>query len=86
MKSLNHLKKSQSAIIKSIDINNCKTQNMILANQIKNRLIEMGIIEGAFVTLLHTGFGGEPLAIRLNNYNTMLSLGKLEASLIKIEE
>jgi Fe2+ transport system protein FeoA len=46
----------------------------------------MGFIEDAMVKVLHVGCGGEPIAIRINNYNTMLSLRKLEASLVQVEE
>lgn len=86
MKTLADLKKLQTAIIKSIDYTNCKIQDIVTASNIENRLLEMGFIEEAKIKVLHIGFGGEPIALRINNYNTMLSLRKLEASLVKVEE
>ncbi len=86
MKTLDQLKKLQTAIIKSIDSNNSKIKDKLLAIDIENRLLEMGFIENAKVTIMHVGIGGYPLAIRINNYNTMLALRKLEASIIQVEE
>jgi Fe2+ transport system protein FeoA len=86
MKTLDQLKRLQTAIIKSIDSRNSKIKDKELALAIENRLLEMGFIENSTVTILHAGFGGYPLAVRINNYNTMLSLRKLEASLIEVEE
>jgi ferrous iron transport protein A len=86
MKTLADLKKLQTAIIKSIDYTNCEIKDIVSASNIESRLLEMGFIENAKIKILHVGFGGEPIAIRINNYNTMLSLRKLEASLIKVQE
>lgn len=86
MKTLADLKKLQTAVIKSIDYNNCKIRDIVAALNIESRLLEMGFIEDAMVKVLHVGCGGEPIAIRINNYNTMLSLRKLEASLVQVEE
>ena len=87
MKMLSEFKKKQSGIIQKFE----KAASIGVTdtdfNDIEARLLEMGFIEGAKVEVLHKGmWGGEPIAIRINNNNTMVALRKREASVILVNE
>lgn len=41
--------------------------------ELEARLIELGFVEGAYIELLHEGtFGGDPIAVRVNNATVAL--------------
>ncbi|MBY0378916.1 MAG: ferrous iron transport protein A [Burkholderiales bacterium] len=87
MKLLSELKKFEQAKIKSINENHMINKDKFFDGDVEARLLEMGFIEGAKITVLHKGmWGGEPIAVRINNNNTMISLRKSEASAIIMDE
>jgi ferrous iron transport protein A len=53
------------------------------AAEIESRLLELGFVEGAEVTVLHEGpFGRDPMAVRVNN--TTIALRRREAMAILV--
>jgi ferrous iron transport protein A len=87
MKRLSDFKKLQSGVITQIDESCISSNKGFIAGEVEARLLEMGFIEGANVKLLHKGmFGGDPIAVRINNNNTMIALRKRDASVILTKE
>ena len=53
------------------------------ANEIESRLIELGFVEGAEITVLHEGpIGRDPIAVRING--TTIALRRREAMAILV--
>lgn len=51
--------------------------------ELRNRLLEMGFLEGAVVELLHEApFGGDPIAVRVRG--SLLALRRSEANHIEV--
>ena len=71
--TLNLMEPGQSGTIKSID----------QSNEIFFRLSELGLIQGQKVTFLKRAPLGDPIEIRIMNYD--LCLRKKEASLIQVD-
>jgi ferrous iron transport protein A len=45
----------------------------LAAAELETRLVELGFVEGAYVEVLHEGtFGGDPIAVRVNNATVAL--------------
>ena len=73
MRSLGQLQKGEKARIVSVRHNNHFTR----------RLLEMGLLEGACVEVVHESpFGRDPVAIRVRG--TLLALRRKEADLIEV--
>ncbi|HEX3413345.1 MAG TPA: FeoA family protein [Stellaceae bacterium] len=54
------------------------------AAELERRLIELGFVEGARVEILHQGlFGGDPIAVRINE--ATVALRRHEAASILVE-
>lgn len=87
VKLLSEFKKLENGIIKKIDESILSKDINVESGEIEARLLEMGFIEGAKIQVLQKGmWGGEPIAVRINNNNTLISLRKKEASVIMVEE
>ena len=87
VKLLSEFKKLENGIIKKIDESIFSKDINVESGEIEARLLEMGFIEGANIQVLQKGmWGGEPIAFRINNNNTLISLRKKEASVIMVEE
>ncbi|EAQ35804.1 FeoA [Nitrobacter sp. Nb-311A] len=57
----------------------------VSANEIERRLLELGIVEGASVQILHEGpIGRDPIAVRVNG--TTIALRRREAMAIMVGE
>lgn len=55
----------------------------LAAEELENRLIELGFVEGSLVEVLHEGpFGGDPIAVRVNN--ATIALRRREAMAILV--
>jgi ferrous iron transport protein A len=55
------------------------------ATEVETRLLELGFVEGAPVEILHEGtFGGDPIAVRLDN--TTIALRRREAMAILVKD
>ncbi len=53
------------------------------AEELESRLIELGFVEGASVEILHEGpFGGDPIAVRVNN--ATIALRRRDAMAIRV--
>jgi ferrous iron transport protein A len=66
LKSLGHANRGFVGRIHSIRTENCNSS--LSATELESRLVEMGFVEGATVTILHEGmFGKDPIAVRVDN-------------------
>ncbi len=83
---LNQLHKGDKGIIAKID-ESILPQNLGLAQgEVESRLLEMGFIEGAQLTVMHLGMiGHDPIAVRINNSSSIIALRKNEAGAIMLE-
>ncbi|HTK36579.1 MAG TPA: FeoA family protein [Caulobacteraceae bacterium] len=55
--------------------------------ELERRLLEIGFVEGARVEILHVGlFGGDPLAIRLDDMRVALRRREADAVLVRVDE
>lgn len=82
--NLSNLKKHETAVVNKIDgslINSSANLN----KDVESRLLEMGFIEGSTIKIMHLGAFSGPIAVRINNYNTLISLRKAEAAAILVE-
>jgi len=53
------------------------------AAELETRLVELGFVEGAYIELLHEGtFGGDPIAVRVNNATVALRRREAMAILV----
>ena len=74
-------------MIREINELNIYDKSCFSVGEVEARLLEMGLIEGARVEVLHLGaFGKEPIAIRINNSNSIIALRKNEASAVLLEK
>ena len=65
--------------IDAIDVSGLRSG--LSSDEIENRLIELGFVEGARVEILHEGaFGRDPIAVRVNN--ATIALRRREAMAI----
>jgi ferrous iron transport protein A len=90
MINLSDLKKNDIAVINKIDgLLLSVTPNLgenTIEDDIEERLLEMGFIEGATIRVMHLGvFDGNPIAVRINNSNALISLRKTDAAAILVE-
>lgn len=77
---LSELKINESAIVKSFR----QTQKHDASHDIARRLMELGLLVGTPIKLVHEGPFGSPIAIEVRG--TVISLRREEASFIEIEE
>jgi ferrous iron transport protein A len=55
--------------------------------ELERRLLEIGFVEGARVEILHVGlFGGDPLAIRLDDMRVALRRREADTVLVRVDE
>lgn len=85
--SLSTLKKKEIGIIRQIDESYLPLKVGLAPGEVEAQLLEMGFIEGAQLQVLHLGaWGGDPIAVRINNTNSVIALRKNEASVILLEK
>ncbi|HMT02891.1 MAG TPA: FeoA domain-containing protein [Burkholderiales bacterium] len=82
--SLFTLKKNEAGIIEKIDASLLPLSSKMVIEEIEARLLEMGFIEGAKVQVVFKGAFGDPIAVRINNNNSIISLRKNESSIILV--
>ena len=82
--SLFTLKKNEAGIIEKIDAGLLPLASKRVIEEIESRLLEMGFIEGAKVQVVFKGAFGDPIAVRINNNNSIISLRKNESSIILV--
>jgi Fe2+ transport system protein FeoA len=86
---LDTFKKNDVGIIHHFDESKFVGSNdkHFIAGSIESRLLEMGFIEGATIQLLYKGFlFADPIAVRINNSTSLISLRKNEARVIILEK
>jgi len=55
----------------------------LTAAELETRLVELGFVEGAYIELLHEGtFGGDPIAVRVDNATVALRRREAMAILV----
>ena len=85
--SLADCNKSDIGIVRQIDESKMPKKVGLMAGEVEARLLEMGFIEGARLEVLHFGaWGHDPIAVRINNSNSIIALRKNEASAIWLEK
>jgi ferrous iron transport protein A len=56
----------------------------LLEGELELRLIEMGLVEGARIEILHEGFPGrDPIAVRVNDHTVALRRGEANAVIVR---
>ena len=85
--NLANCKRFDTGIVRQIDEALMSTKSGLISGEVEARLLEMGFIEGAKIEVLHLGaWGREPIAVRINNSNSIIALRKNEASAILLEK
>ena len=84
---LSNFKKNESGIVRRIDETQLTDKSGLVIGDLESRLLEMGFIEGAKLKVLHLGaWGNDPIAVRINNSNSIIALRRNEASAIFLEK
>lgn len=80
---LDALRKGQRAVVTGLDEADVVTP--LPPGELERRMIEMGLIEGARVEILHEGFpGADPLAVRIDNHTLALRRAEAHAVLVTL--
>ena len=87
MYSLSECKKHTVGIVRQIDESKIPRKAGLGSGEVEARLLEIGFIEGARLEVLHLGaWGHDPIAVRINNSNSIIALRKNEAAAILLEK
>ena len=82
LKSLGNAKRGYVGKILAVDPAACAS--ILSPDELENRLIEMGFVEGARVEILHEGaFGRDPIAVRVDN--ATVAIRRREAMAIMVD-
>ncbi|CAO3425697.1 FeoA family protein [Azospirillum endophyticum] len=77
------LRKGQHAVVTGLDESAVATP--LPPGELERRMIEMGLIEGARVEILHEGFpGADPLAVRIDDHTLALRRAEAHAVLVTL--
>lgn len=80
---LGALRKGQRAVVTGLDETAVATP--LPPGELERRMIEMGLIEGASVEILHEGFpGADPLAVRINDHTLAMRRAEAHAVLVTL--
>ncbi|MCP1611868.1 ferrous iron transport protein A [Azospirillum lipoferum] len=80
---LGALHKGERAVVTGLDESAVATP--LPPGELERRMIEMGLIEGARVEILHEGFpGADPLAVRINDHTLALRRAEAHAVLVTL--
>lgn len=80
---LGALRKGQRAVV--IGLDEAAVVTPLPPGELERRMIEMGLIEGARVEILHEGFpGADPLAVRINDHTLALRRAEAHAVLVTL--
>jgi ferrous iron transport protein A len=83
--SLGRLGKGQKAEVVGLD--ETGIASTLRAGELERRLIEMGLVEGAHLEILHEGFPGrDPIAVRVDDHTVALRRAEAEAVLVRLPE
>ena len=87
MCSLADCEKHTIGIVRNIDESKMPSNAGLGNGEVEARLLEMGFIEGARLEVLHLGaWGRDPIAVRINNSNSIIALRRNEAAAILLEK
>ncbi|MDR3535353.1 MAG: FeoA family protein [Acetobacteraceae bacterium] len=79
--SLADLRKGQRAVVIALDEAGVVTP--LPPGELERRLIEMGVLEGAQLEIMHEGFpGADPIAVRVDEH--VLALRRNEARAVRV--
>ncbi|MEN9945717.1 MAG: hypothetical protein RLZZ293_103 [Pseudomonadota bacterium] len=82
---LSQLRIGQSGIVQKVDAELLPHNIDLEANELEQRILEIGIIEGVKIKVLHFGLiKRDPLAIQIAD-NTTLAIRRNEASMILVK-
>ncbi len=85
--SLATLAKNECGIIRAIDERILPFKTYLGDGELETRILEMGIIEGSQVKIMHFGvWNKDPIAIRIDNNTSTIALRRNEASIIMVEK
>jgi ferrous iron transport protein A len=77
------LHKGACAVVVALDEAGVLTP--LLEGELELRLIEMGLVEGAFLEVLHEGFPGrDPIAVRVNDHTVALRRSEANAVIVRL--
>ncbi|MEJ2116708.1 MAG: FeoA family protein [Alphaproteobacteria bacterium] len=66
-----------------IALDESSTTSPLTPGELERRLIEMGLVEGAYVEVLHQGFPGkDPVAIRVNEHTVAMRRSEANAVIV----
>jgi len=84
--SLSRLGKGKCATIEKIDEALLPHDVELECGELERRLLEIGIIEGVKVTVMHFGLiNRDPIALQLNNGEIMVAIRRNEAEIILVK-
>ena len=84
--SLAKLGKSQRCIVRTIDEKLLPHNVELEAGELERRILEIGIIEGVELTVLHFGLiNRDPIAVQLGFNGTTIAIRRNEAAIILVE-
>ena len=87
LQNLTTFNKNESGIVRRIGLTNSANPDETDIGDLEGRLLEMGFIEGAKLKVLHFGiWGKDPIAVRINNSNSIIALRRTEAATIFLEK
>ena len=84
---LSEARLGQRGVIARVHVRPDVAHHGLSADELERRLLELGFVEGAAVEVIHEGlFGGDPMAVRLDDMRVALRRGDAaEVTLIQAE-
>jgi ferrous iron transport protein A len=84
--SLAKINKGQRCIVRQIDENLLPHNVELEAGELERRILEIGIIEGVELTVLHFGLiNRDPIAVQLGFNGTTIAIRRNESAIILVE-
>lgn len=80
---LGELRRGAHAEIIALD--ESRTRSPLQVGELERRLIEMGLVEGARIEVLHEGFPGrDPIAVRVDDHTVALRRAEANAVMVSL--
>ena len=85
--ALSQLKKGQQGVVTVIDETLLPHDVELVAGELERRLLEIGIIEGVTLKVLHFGLiNKDPIAVQIDNGGITIAIRRNEAEIILIDK
>lgn len=85
-KPLSSIDKNQTVIVKTIDESLLPHNVELESGELERRILEIGIIEGVELKILHFGLiNRDPIALQIGNNGTTIAIRRNEAEIILVE-